>query len=138
MSRAVDARAGTVGKEDSGRWYFRIDVSEPGRPRKQVRRRGFRRERDALEALSSFRKQLDRADYVRPDKTTLAGYLLRWCDTLELRGLRPSTISSYRANVERHIVDSDIGAMKLGDVRFGDLDAVYATFAAHGPHPRQR
>jgi len=71
-------RRGSVRRAPArGTWTVVVDASDFGAvTRRQVRRRGFRTERDAQRALTEVLAELDHGTYVAPDlTTTLADYV---------------------------------------------------------------
>src|SRR4051812_27224105 len=97
------SRRGSVKQEANSTWRFTVDVAPLGAPRNQVKRRGFRTKRDAQDALTRLLADVQEGSFVEADKITVAAYLADWLDGLERRGLRPTTIRSYRSNVDAHV-----------------------------------
>lgn len=122
-------RRGSVRKDAArGTWYVIADVAEVGAlQRKQVRRRGFATEREAHRALTKLLVELDAGSYVQPDlKTTLTEYVTEtWLPSLVVRNRRPSTVESYRRNLEVHVLPR-FGQRPLIRVTTADLDRLYA------------
>jgi integrase len=122
-------RRGSVRKDPRrGTWYVIADVADVGAlQRKQVRRRGFATEREAHRALTKLLGELDGGNYVSPDlKTTLTEYVEEtWLPSLVVRNRRPSTLESYRRNLEVHVLPR-LGHRPLARVTTADLDRLYA------------
>ena len=98
------SRAGSVKRDDSGRWGFVVDLSPPGAAtRKQVRRRGFRTKAEAVTALDEVKGTIRTGRYAGPSRLTLAGYLHQWLDGRAAAGLKPSTVDSYRRSVGAYV-----------------------------------
>jgi integrase len=133
-------RRGSVRKDPArGSWYVIADVAEVGAlQRKQVRRRGFASEREAHRALTKLLGELDAGSYVQPDlKTTLTEYVTEtWLPSLVVRNRRPSTLESYRRNLEVHVLPR-LGTRPLVRVTTADLDRLYADLLV-GPGDRRK
>jgi integrase len=126
-------RRGSV-RRDPGRrtWTVVVDAADIGAAtRKQVRRRGYRTEREAQQALTEILRELDRGSYVAPDlSTTLQDYAEQtWLPALQVRHRRPSTLESYRRNLRVHVFPR-LGRRPLAKVGVGDLDRLYADLLA--------
>ncbi len=102
------SRQGSI-KKDSGGWYFVLDVTPPGAPRKQIKRRGFRTKDEARDALDAIKHATRTGANVEPTKQTVGGYLEEWLATIEPT-VRPSTHHSYSRNLRLHVVPN------VGDV----------------------
>ncbi len=126
-------RRGSVRRDPArGTWTVVVDASDIGAAtRRQVRRRGFRTERDAQRALTEVLAELDHGTYVAPDlPTTLADYVEgTWLPALRVRRRRPSTLESYRRNLEIHVLPR-LGRRPLCKVLTADLDRLYADLLA--------
>lgn len=77
---------------------------------------------------------IDRGNFVLPDRTPLAHYLVGWLEA-RWHELRPSTVHGYRAVIVRYVAPS-IGEVQLKDVRAGHLNRLYAGMVARGLSPR--
>ena len=106
--------SGTAGRRGSitrdpkrGTYSVAVDVAPAGGPRRQIKRRGFATRRQAQAALTEVLAELDLGSYVITDRTqTLAMYAEQvFLPALEVRGLRPATLESYRRNLEVHVHD---------------------------------
>jgi integrase len=98
--------------------------------RRQQWHSGYRTKREAEKAKTGFLSALDRGVYVKASRQTVAEYLHEWLDAITPT-VRPSTISSYRRNVELHAI-SHLGAAHLTDVDGGVLNALYARLLLDG------
>jgi len=86
-------------------------------------------EADAL--VTNLAKSKQEGDYRAPDKITLGDYLTsKWLPIQKAR-LRPSTFSSYRANIDKHVVPN-IGPIPLQKLTSEDLDTFYAKLLEGG------
>ncbi len=124
------SREGSVKKDGSGRWSFRVDVTPAGASRKQVHRRGFKTKAEALDALDEVKRQVHGGTFVEPTKQTVGQYLKEWLVTIEPT-VRPSTHHSYDRNMRVHVIPA-IGDVPLQSVDGGTLNRLYADLLATG------
>lgn len=103
------------------RYAFKFDLPREGGRRKQVVRRGYLTERDALRALRRAQSEAEAGRWVEPSKQPTGGYLTDWLNGLRLA---PSTVASYRKNVRLHI-DPYVGSLPLASLTTAKIDAVY-------------
>lgn len=123
---------GTVIKRGN-RWSVVIDMGRDPVTGKRVRKwhSGFRLKRDAEAARVAILSQLQRGEYVAPEKQTVGGFLIEeWLPAIEA-SVRPSTFDSYRATVQGHIVPH-IGSVALQKLAPGQLNALYAHLLTAG------
>lgn len=131
------SREGSVKRDRSGRWFFVVDATPAGSPkRKQVYRRGFKTKKHALDALDEAKSALRTGSFVEPSRETVAAFLRGWIDTASTR-LRPSTAYSYRRNLERHVIPR-IGATPLQALDASALNKMYAELLASGANLTRR
>ena len=94
-----------------------------GKPIHRWHRAGATR-REAERVLTDLVKRVHDGDYRAPDKITLADYLLeRWLPSKRTR-VKPSTASSYEANVRLRIAPN-LGHIQLQRLQAEDLDELY-------------
>src|SRR6266511_5512148 len=96
------------------RWYCIVDSYE-GTKRKRKWHSGYATKREAIAALTDIVGAINRGEYVPPSKQLLADYLDTWLKGRATQ-LRPSTLASYRMNVEVHVVPH-IGSIRLERLR---------------------
>jgi integrase len=85
----------------------------------------------AEKLLTDLVKRLHDGDYRAPDRITFGDYLLeRWLPTKRAQ-LRPSTFSSYKNNIELHVLPH-LGAIPLQKLQPEDLDTFYAELLTDG------
>jgi integrase len=127
-------RAGSAAPQkdaEAGTWYFVVDAGPgPDGKRRQVHRRGFRRKKDAQEALDKIRGHARTASYVAPAKMTVREYLTKWLAHLPVTGKRPSTVDGYRRNCD--YVIPVLGGRRLDSLTPLDLDDLYASLLVSG------
>ncbi len=107
---------GTVTRSGTG-WQYVVDLGRDpvtGK-RRQVRKRGFRRQGDAEGALTDALAEMRRGEFVRRTKGTLAEYLTGWLEARSV-DLRPTTGYGYRKVVEARIIPG------IGQVRLCEID----------------
>ncbi len=116
---------GSIQKDDSGTWFFVIDVPGPNGRRRQRRRRGFRTKKLAQNALTTVRSEVMNGTFVTPSRTTVADYLNAWLAVLPASGRRPSTVAGYRALMNHDVIPA-IGGVDLQALNALHLDRMYA------------
>ena len=122
---------GSIKKDASGKWSFVVDVAGIDGNRKQLRRRGFRTKQLAQETLTALLGEIQHGTFVHPAKTRFDGYLRHWLDGLTAAGRRPSTIDSYRRNVERNVIPA-LGTIQLQSLTAVQLDGLYSSLLGRG------
>ena len=86
---------------------------------------------DAEKLVTELVKRRNQGVSVAPEKLTLGDYLVdRWLPIQESQ-LRKSTFSSYRRNIELHVLPV-LAKMPLEKLTAGDLDALYASLLKGG------
>ena len=127
---------GTVQKKGK-KWYAVIyDGVNPatGNYRRRWVQAGTRRG-DAEKLLADLVKRAHRGETVVSEKLTLEQYLRdRWLPIQEAR-VRPSTFSSYRRNIELHVVPA-LGKRPLDQLSPEDIDVFYAGLLKSGRKKR--
>jgi hypothetical protein len=123
------------GRED-GKYGYVVDVASPGQPRSQQRRRGFARERDALDALNKVARSVADGTHAPPSKLTVNELFETDLDTqTKLGRMKSSTAYTYRRLFDRY-VKPRLGAVRAQDLRASDLDALYGDLLTGGRHTR--
>lgn len=93
------SREGSVRRSASGNWHFVVDTTPPGAAKRvQLRRRGFRTKREALDALDEIKGTLRTGTFVAPSRQSFSAYLEEWLLTI-VPTVRPATLYSYTRNV---------------------------------------
>ncbi len=98
--------------------------------RKQARRRGFRTKREAQDALTALRADVQRGEYVKPTKQTVAEFIDEWPPAIRTT-VEPSTLESCDRMLRSH-VRPRIGGIRLRQLDAGRLNGLYADFLEHG------
>jgi integrase len=136
----MSARRGRVFKDPkTGKYGYVVDVAGPGQPRRQQRRRGFARERDALDALNKVARDVADGTHAAPSRVTVAELFEADCDTqVALGRWKPSTAYTNRRLFDRY-VKPRLGGVRAQELRSGDLDRLYGDMLAAGRrHARGR
>jgi integrase len=105
-------------------WGYSIDLGkdENGR-RKQIFKSGFKREKDAADALRKKLNEKDEGELVAPDPTTFAAFLKEWFTEHAERNCTPKTVERYR-QLAAYILPH-IGNTKLQDLSALMLERVF-------------
>lgn len=112
-------------------WSVVVDLGtdENGR-RRQKWHSGFRTKRDATRGLTEILARLQSGTYVEPRRQTVAEYLRGWLPAIKST-VRPGTWSSYRVNMERHVIPR-IGHVPLRQLGALRLNSLYADLLSTG------
>jgi hypothetical protein len=105
--------------------------------RRRRSKAGFRRERDARDALNATLTQLAEGRYVETTALTLSSYLRdEWLPSRESR-VRASTLLSYREALEGRVVPR-LGALELRKLKPKHIVGLYADLLANGGRDPRR
>lgn len=112
-------------------WAVVVDlgVDESGR-RRQKWHGGYRTKKDASQGLTEILSKLSAGTYVEPTKQTVAVFLREWLPAIRST-IRPGTWTSYRTNMERHVIPR-IGTRQLRSINAMQLNALYAELLTNG------
>lgn len=112
-------------------WAVVVDLGldESGR-RRQKWHSGYKTKKDASDGLTEILGKLQGGTYVEPTKQTVATYLRDWLPAIQAT-VRPGTWTSYRTNMERHVIPR-IGHVQLRQVGALHLNALYAELLQSG------
>src|SRR5262249_6308142 len=110
-------------------------VSAPGEPRRQVRRGGFVRQRDARAAMQAMQAEVA-AGWTGPGVDTFAGWLTTWVQTRQAAGAAASTTRTH----DRYARDVSVtlwAPMPVETITAGHLDELYRHLGSpDGPSPK--
>lgn len=115
-------------------WTIKYDLPrDPATGKRRTKMQaGFRTREDAQKALRKLLSQLDEGTFAPPTKQTLGEFLLDdWLPSLETRGLRPNTRSSYEQSIRTLIVPR-LGAVPLQKLTPVHLNTLYADLLREG------
>ena len=131
MATTGAGRRGSVQQSDNGNWFFIVDTTLPGGPRRQTRRRGFPTRKAAQAALTKILGTMSDHSYVTPSRLTLTEFIeTRWLPAVAGE-LRVSTHASYSRNLRLHILPV-LGAVPLQTLDASTLTALYQRLATQG------
>ncbi len=122
---------GSIRKDDSGAWFFVIDIDGPDGKRRQVKRRGIATKKGAQAALTALNGDVQRGTFVAPLRSTLGQFLVD--DWLPARSvsLRPSTVVCYEQLIRNYVLPT-IGSTRLQLVDGAMLNRLYGELLATG------
>jgi integrase len=122
---------GSIRKDDSGAWFFVIDINGLHGKRRQVKRRGFATKKAAQAALTALNGDVQRETFVAPLRSTLGQFLID--DWLPARSvsLRPSTVVCYEQVIRNYIVPT-VGSVRQQAVDGAMLNRLYGELLATG------
>lgn len=115
-----------------GRWSFRLSAGfDPmtKKRRPQINGGSYATKREAQQARNAAAVRRDQGKLPNPGRERFAEYLTKWLDRREKvgpRGGKPlaeSTLENYRRYAEHDIIPSNLGAMRLRDIRRGHIQA---------------
>lgn len=122
---------GSIRKDDSGKWFFVIDVAGPSGVRTQLKRRGFATKKEAAAALSATITDQNRGAFIRPSRVTVRTFLVDEWLPAKTTTLKPSTAATY-AQYLRSYAAPYIGDLELSKVDGGVLNALYGHLLSAG------
>ncbi len=125
---------GCIVRRESGNWAIKLTLGkdpETGRYRQQWIG-GFRTKKDAERKLTEVLGQVDSGAFVKPAKLTVAEYMRQWLRDYAEPNLRPRTFEGYKAIVERYVIPSPMGRLKLTDLRPTHLQTYEAAMLKSG------
>jgi integrase len=91
---------------------------------------GYKTRRDAERGLTEILGRLEQGSYAQPSSKTVADFLAEWLETIKGQ-VRPTTLSSYRMLVDKHI-SPRIGSTPLQKLNAPQLNAMYADMLKSG------
>ena len=103
-------------------WTFAVDVAPPGASaRQQVRRGGFERKQDALDAMQAELVDRRRGTHIQPTNLTFGDYAKRWlheraATRVKLGQLAETTYAIYERDLRNHLLPhlGDVAIQQLG------------------------
>jgi integrase len=98
---------------DTFTWAYKVDISDPGQPRRQRKKGGFPTKAAAQEAMSKLQVERAEGTYVDPSRITLGEYLEQWHADGKAHGWEGSTKTEYGISIRLHIKPYAIGATRL-------------------------
>lgn len=129
------SRRGKTYQRKPGRgkpWSFVVDVGPEGGPRQQMRRHGFRTQKEAQQAINGVLSALQDGTFVQPNDITVGDFLREWKKGLPLTR-KPSTVESYDRYIDNHVLSRPaLERTKLQKLSPMQLDAVYTEMLTNG------
>ena len=105
-------------------WEARYTVGfDPGTGKQVQKSVSGKTQKEVAQKLKAATAALDDGTYITPNKMTVA----QWLDTWQadyLKGVKPSTVSSYQATIKNHI-KPNIGAIRLDALTTHDIQEFY-------------
>jgi integrase len=114
-------------------WAFTVDIgTRPDGRRQQRRKMGFETTREAERALRELLHKIDTERFVDRTTLTVAQFLREeWLPAVCPPNLRESTWSSYKGELERHVIPR-LGGIALQRLNAVHLNKLYAELLASG------
>ncbi len=115
-------------------WQYVVDLGddpETGK-RRQRRKRGFKTQTEAAEALGEARRAIEAGGYLFDvEHMSFIEYLEMWLEGLPQTDMKPRTISDYR-NETRRYIKPHLGEVKLTKLTPLHLERLYRKLMAEG------
>jgi hypothetical protein len=125
---------GSITQLPDGRWMARLDCGwVDGKRRRQAL---FGRTRqEAARKLDQAITERERGAPIAFERQTVGQYLERWLDASARSRVRPSTYTSYRSYVHRHLIPG-VGTRQLAKLMPQEVQAFLNTKLSAGLSPR--
>ncbi|MGG1617794.1 tyrosine-type recombinase/integrase [Paenibacillus sp. NRS-1782] len=107
----------------TGLYYYVVDVGKKGEPRKQKKERGFKKKKDAQDALTDLLNQVNKGDYIEPSKIKFTDYMLDvWIvEKVQNKLITRLTAKNYRSCIVAHMApffkDTTLGELNSSDIK---------------------
>ncbi len=108
---------------------------DPVTGKRRQRSESFRLRKDADKRLSAWLSEIDRGTAIEPTKMTVAVLLNAWLDDIATHAVRPSTLTGYRYQVEKHIIP-ELGSILVQKLTAARVQAFYSAKLKAGASPR--
>lgn len=108
---------------------------DPVTGKRRQRSESFRLRKDADKRLASWLSEIDRGTAIDPSKLTVAELFQQWLDDIAAHAVRPTTLATYRRQIEKHIVP-DIGDTLVQRLTAARVQAFYSAKLNGGASPR--
>jgi integrase len=120
---------GTLFKNSRGYWVAGVEMP-PGPDGKRRQRRIVRKDRnECLAELRRLQREVEAGTVATSPSTTVEAWLTLWAEKiLPTRGLKPSTMYSYRTAVRLYLIPY-LGRKRLGKLTPGDIREALAVVA---------
>jgi integrase len=127
---SAKARNGVIKRGATWSFYIELPADPVTKKRRKKWISGFRTRKEAEQARDDARSKLTQGVFIEPTKQTTEAYLQDWLTAITST-VRPSTLHSYRRNLELHVIPH-IGRLRLGQVDAVVLNGLYADLLASG------
>ncbi|CEG31417.1 site-specific integrase [Peribacillus simplex] len=102
-------------RKEGKSWYYAIDMGKDSSGKRQIKKkRGFKTEKEAKNALAALMTDINKGNYVEPSKLSYSVYIDDWLKDKKI-SVKKSTHESYKALIEKHIIPA-LGDTKLSDI----------------------
>ena len=123
--------AGSITREQNGRWSFIVDLPEVNGKRRQLRRRGFPTKKAAQAQMTALLADKNRGVVVAPNRVAFGEYLLEVWLPARRSSLRPSTAAAYEGTIHNYVL-ADLGRTRLQAVDGAALNRLYHRLLTEG------
>lgn len=112
--------------EKTGGFWFVISAGKDEKGnRRQIKRRGFKTEKEAMREMRKIMQQLDDHTYVKSNNLKYVEFLEgEWLASKELK-LRSVTFKTYKSNIKKHIAPY-FKNQEMGKIATVDIEKFYA------------
>lgn len=108
-----------VKKENKDYYYYVLTMGKDSNGKRiQIKKRGFKSEREAKKALREAQHAADTGSYIKLSKAIYGEYLLEWFSSRKGK-LASQTIKSNESYIKNHIVPM------IGHIKLADLNALH-------------
>jgi integrase len=113
-------------------WSYTIDVGRDPVTNKRIQRTisGFNTKKDAEKAAAEMVTQIERGDYVKPNKETVGAFMLEFVEQTLKNHVAPNTYEARLAFVKNHIIPR-IGHIHLLKITPMDIQKFYNELREH-------
>lgn len=124
-------------KHGSWGYYLSAGVNPATGRRQQARRAGFPTKTAAQKARNAEAVKIDQGRWLPPTRDTLADYLAKWLPRHRRtarngQGLRDTTFGQYQRYIENDIASTQLGRMRISDIRRHHVVAYFDQLAEDG------
>jgi integrase len=113
-------------------WAFVVDMADPGAPRRQTWKGGFKTRAEAVAGMNRLQAEKAEGRYVEPSKLTVGQYLEQWLVSVRGSGaIRGTTWKTYDVAVRVHI-SPRIGTIALQKLARNQVKELYQELGESG------
>ena len=111
-----------------GTWGYVVDIGRDpitGK-RKQKTKAGFKRQRDAEEAMRKMLTEIDTQGYVEPSKEVFSSFIESWFTSHYEKRIKETTASNIQSLINKHLIrENPLADKPLSKITTEDIDAFY-------------